>query len=298
MDDCVACGHDANCESVLSEHEGDGICDDGLEGSSTDFCMPGHDCTDCGQRLAAPLPPALPASPPPPCPLPPPSPPPSPSSPPPCRPLPLPPPSPHPSRPVHITNFGVLEEELASKHGPAADLQDQPTPPTYATSAGWPIFWLVLLIPNAILVLGIIACCRYSRPVQMYDRGDGGSGLLETEICIEDAELSCNFAMVFKDEDFTSRSLVLEAIARAGYEAAEMQFNLQDAKMEHIDHEGRATIKTDEDCRKLAIRGASTIRVSRVAPLRSSSRTGIMTVAGTADRDRDATMHLLHSPVL
>ena len=129
----------------------------------------------------------------------------------------------------------------------------------------WQGFWLMIAIPNAILLIciAVYACQRKSVASTRIYTGD--ETWFETDVCIEDVDISCNFTMRLNKDELSSRDLLLESIARAGFEATETPFNFAGVRLERIDKQGKVgAIKTDADCRKLCGASSFALRVVRV----------------------------------
>ena len=86
----------------------------------------------------------------------------------------------------------------------------------------------------------------------------------ETRVYLETDELECDFTMRVEYAELDSRDLLLESIARAGFEATEFAFDFRTASMERLDD--GTLVRTDEDCRNL--RGVKGLRISTLAPRR------------------------------
>ena len=76
----------------------------------------------------------------------------------------------------------------------------------------------------------------------------------ETQIFIEDEDLSCDFTMRVEYAELSSRELLLECIARAAFEATEFSFDFSTACLEILGTHGSATsfVRTDADCRRIS----------------------------------------------
>lgn len=91
-----------------------------------------------------------------------------------------------------------------------------------------------------------------------------GENVFETHIWIESADVSCDFTMRLEYEELGSLEQLLDSIARAGFEATELPFDLRKACVERLDTLGHATaIKSDADCKSL--RAAAGIRVTKAS---------------------------------